>query len=120
MRTGEFGHHLRRMRELYAEHWSVFAEVAQSFLSDWLDVQPAECGLQIAAWFSPGISDMKVAVTAPREHLEVYPLSALYAAGKRWHGFLGGFGAGTPKEFRSGAQRLAKRRRAVKIWASWK
>jgi DNA-binding transcriptional MocR family regulator len=32
MRTG--GHHLRRMRELYAEHWSVFAEVAQNFLSE--------------------------------------------------------------------------------------
>jgi GntR family transcriptional regulator / MocR family aminotransferase len=24
MRTGEFGHHVRRMRELYAERWSVF------------------------------------------------------------------------------------------------
>jgi DNA-binding transcriptional MocR family regulator len=39
MRTGEFGHHLRRMRELYAECWSVFSEAAQNFLSDWLDLQ---------------------------------------------------------------------------------
>jgi hypothetical protein len=34
MRTGEFGHHCRQMRELNAEHWSVFAEVAQNFLSE--------------------------------------------------------------------------------------
>jgi GntR family transcriptional regulator/MocR family aminotransferase len=115
MRAGEFGHHLRRMRELYAERWSVFSEAAQNFLSDWLDVQQAECGLQTAAWLSPGISDMKVAVTAAREHLEVYPLSALYAAGKRRHGFLLGFGAVAPKELRSGAQRLGKLLRAFKI-----
>jgi GntR family transcriptional regulator/MocR family aminotransferase len=114
MRTGEFGHHLRRMRELYAERWSVFSEAAQNYLSDWLDVQRAECGLQTAAWLSPGISDMKVAVTAAREHLEVYPLSALYAAGKRRHGFLLGFGAVAPRELRSGAQRLAKLLRAFK------
>jgi GntR family transcriptional regulator/MocR family aminotransferase len=108
MRTGEFGHHLRRMRELYAERWSVFLEAAQNFLSDWLDVQRAECGLQTAAWLSPGISDIKVAESAAREHLEVYPMSPLYAAGKPRHGFLLGFGAVAPKELRSGAQRLAK------------
>jgi len=115
MRAGEFGHHLRRMRELYAERWSVFSEAAQNFLSDWLDVQRAECGLQTAAWLSPGISDMKVAVTAAREHLEVYPLSTLYAAGKRRHGFLLGFGAVAPRELRSGAQRLAKLLQAFKV-----
>ena len=58
---------------------------------------------------------MKVAVTAAREHLKIYPLSALYAAGKRRHGFLLGFGALAPKELRSGAQRLAKLLRAFKI-----
>jgi GntR family transcriptional regulator / MocR family aminotransferase len=114
MRTGEFGHHLRRMRELYAERWSVFSEVAQNFLSDWLEVQRAECGLQTAAWLSPGISDIMVAESAAKERLEVYPLSALYAAEKRRHGFLLGFGAVAPKELRSGAQRLAKLLRAFK------
>jgi GntR family transcriptional regulator / MocR family aminotransferase len=114
MRTGEFGHHLRRMRELYAERWSVFSEVAQNFLSDWLEVQRAECGLQTAAWLSPGISDIMVAESAARERLEVYPLSPLYVAEKRRHGFLLGFGAVAPKELRSGAQRLAKLLRAFK------
>jgi GntR family transcriptional regulator / MocR family aminotransferase len=114
MRTGEFGHHLRRMRELYAERWSVFSEVAQNFLSDWLEVQRAECGLQTAAWLSPGISDIIVAESAARERLEVYPLSALYAGEKRRHGFLLGFGAVAPKELRSGAQRLAKLLRTFK------
>src|SRR5260221_644212 len=108
MRTGEFGHHLRRMRELYAERWSVFSEVAQNFLSDWLEVQRAECGLQTAAWLSPGISDIIVAESAARERLEVYPLSALYAAGERRQGILLGFGAVAPNELRSRAQRLAK------------
>jgi GntR family transcriptional regulator / MocR family aminotransferase len=114
MRTGEFGHHLRRMRELYAERWSVFSEVAQNFLSDWLEVQRAECGLQTAAWLSPGISDIIVAESAARERLEVYPLSALYAGEKSRHGFLLGFGAVAPKELRSGAQRLAKLLRTFK------
>jgi GntR family transcriptional regulator / MocR family aminotransferase len=114
MRTGEFGHHLRRMRELYAERWSVFSEVAQNFLSDWLEVQRAECGLQTASWLSPGISDIIVAESAARERLEVYPLSALYAGEKRRHGFLLGFGAVAPKELRSGAQRLAKLLRTFK------
>jgi GntR family transcriptional regulator/MocR family aminotransferase len=108
MRTGEFGHHLRRMRELYAERWAVFSEVAQTFLSNWLDVKKAECGLQTAAWLSPGISDIKVAEAAAREHLEVQAISKLYATGKCRHGFLLGFGAVAPKELRSGAQRLAK------------
>jgi GntR family transcriptional regulator / MocR family aminotransferase len=108
MRTGQFGHHLRRMRELYAERWSVFSEAAENFLSDWLDVKRAECGVQTAAWLSPGISDVMVSELAAREHLEVYPISALYAPGKVRHGFLLGFGAVAPKELRSGAQRLAK------------
>jgi GntR family transcriptional regulator / MocR family aminotransferase len=102
------------MRELYAERWSVFSEVAQNFLSDWLEVQRAECGLQTAAWLSPGISDIIVAESAARERLEVYPLSALYAAGERRQGFLLGFGAVAPKELRSGAQRLAKLLREYK------
>jgi GntR family transcriptional regulator/MocR family aminotransferase len=114
MRTGEFGHHLRRMRELYAERWSVFSEAAQNFLSHWLDVQRTECGLQTAAWLSPGISDIKVAERAARENLALYPVSPLYVAGKHRHGFLLGFGAVTPKELRSGAHRLAKLLRAFK------
>jgi GntR family transcriptional regulator / MocR family aminotransferase len=108
MRTGEFGHHLRRMRELYAERWAVLAEAAQTYLSDRLDVQRAECGLQTAAWLAPGISDVKVAAAAAKEQLEIHPISPFYAAGKCRHGFLLGFGAVAPKELRSGAQRLAK------------
>jgi GntR family transcriptional regulator/MocR family aminotransferase len=114
MRTGEFGHHLRRMRELYAERWSVLSQAAQHFLSDWLDVQRAECGLQTAAWLSPGISDIKVAESAARERLELYPMSTLYAPGKARHGFLLGFGAVAPKELRFGAERLAQLLKAFK------
>lgn len=107
MRTGEFGHHLRRMRELYAERWSVFSEAAGAYLSDWLDIQPTECGLQTAAWLSPGISDLEVSKAADRERLEVLPISTLYAGKKRRHGLLLGFGAVAPRELRAGAQRLA-------------
>ncbi len=107
MRTGEFGHHVRRMRELYAERWSVFSETAGRYLSDWLDIQPTECGLQTAAWLAPGISDLEVSKAADREHLEVLPISTLYAGKKRRHGLLLGFGAVAPRELRAGAQRLA-------------
>jgi GntR family transcriptional regulator / MocR family aminotransferase len=114
MRTGEFGHHLRRMRELYAERWAVLSEVAQEYLGDWLDVQRAECGLQTAAWLLPGISDVKVSAAAAREHLEVHPISPFYAAGKCRQGFLLGFGPVAPKDLRFGAQRLAKLLRGFK------
>jgi len=107
MRTGEFGHHLRRMRELYAERWSVFSEAAGAYLSDWLDIQPTECGLQTAGWLAPGISDLEATKAAEREHLEVFPISTLYAGKKRRHGLLLGFGAVAPRELRAGAQRLA-------------
>jgi GntR family transcriptional regulator / MocR family aminotransferase len=107
MRTGEFGHHVRRMRELYAERWSVFSETAGRYLSDRLDIQPTECGLQTAAWLAPGISDLEVSKAADREHLEVLPISTLYAGKKRRHGLLLGFGAVAPRELRAGAQRLA-------------
>jgi GntR family transcriptional regulator / MocR family aminotransferase len=108
MRTGEFGHHIRRMRELYAERWSIFSEAAQEFLSDWLDVQRAECGLQTAAWLSSDLSDTKVAAAAPLENLEVLPISTLYAPGKCRQGFLLGFAAIAPKDLLSGAERLAR------------
>ena len=108
MRTGEFGHHLRRMRELYAERWSVFSEAADNYLSDWLNVQPTECGLQTAAWLAPGINDLKITDAANREHIDVYPISTLYVQKKQRHGLLLGFGAVPPRELRSGAQRLAK------------
>jgi GntR family transcriptional regulator / MocR family aminotransferase len=108
MRTGEFGHHIRRMRELYAERWAILSEAAQEFLGDWLDVQQAECGLQTAAWLSPGISDVKIAAAAAREDLEVLPISTLYAPGKCRQGFLLGFAGVAPKDLRSGAQRLAE------------
>jgi GntR family transcriptional regulator / MocR family aminotransferase len=108
MRTGEFGHHIRRMRELYAERWALFSEAAQEFLGGWLDVQRAECGLQTAAWLSSNISDTKVAAAAAREDLEVLPISTLYASGKCRQGFLLGFAAVARKDLRSGAERLAR------------
>jgi GntR family transcriptional regulator/MocR family aminotransferase len=114
MLSGEFGHHLRRMRELYAERWSLFSEAADSALGEWLDVQRAQCGLQTVGWLSPGISDVKVAGAAAREGIEVYPTSNLYLAGKSRPGFLLGFGAVAPKDIRSGVGRLAKVLRGFK------
>jgi len=108
MRTGEFGHHVRRMRELYAERWAVLSGAAGRWLDDWLEVEPAECGLQTATWLRSGVSDLKIAALAAREGLEVYPISTLYAAGKPRQGFLLGFGAVAPRELRLGAQRLAR------------
>jgi len=114
MLSGEFGHHLRRMRELYAERWSLFSEAADRALHEWLDVQRAQCGLQTVAWLSPGISDVRASEVAAREGLEVYPISNLYLAGKSRQGFLLGFGAVAPKDIRSGVSRLAKVLRGFK------
>jgi GntR family transcriptional regulator/MocR family aminotransferase len=109
MRTGEFGHHLRRMRELYAERWSILSDAAEKWLSNWLELTPAECGLQTAAWLLSGGSDTRIAAAAARQDVEVYPISTLYAAsGKPRHGFLLGFGAVPPQELCRGARRLAE------------
>lgn len=107
IREGHFGRHLRRMRELYAERWSVLMECAREDLPGLLEISNVEAGLQTVGWLAPGIDAKSAVQAASTRNVEVIPLN-FYAQGRvRRHGLQLGFAAVPPQEIRRGVRELA-------------
>lgn len=59
MLDGHFGHHVRRMRQIYAERLFVLREAARKHLRGMVDVAEAVAGMRTIAWIkahTPGIA----------------------------------------------------------------
>jgi GntR family transcriptional regulator/MocR family aminotransferase len=104
---GHFGHHIRRMRELYAERLSVLLEVSRQYLSGLLEVETTEAGLQTVGWLCHGISDVAASNAAARRGVEVLPVSRFALKPPFRQGLLLGFASVKPGAIRAGVERLA-------------
>jgi GntR family transcriptional regulator/MocR family aminotransferase len=104
---GHFGHHIRRMRELYAERLSVLLDSSKEHLSGLLDVAHTETGLQTVGWLCGGISDVVASQKAAQAGIEVLPVSSFSLAPPIKQGLLLGFASVNPTAIRHGVEKLA-------------
>src|SRR6202021_3240370 len=67
---GHFGHHIRRMRQNYAERNDVLKIAADKHLSGLLDVEHAAAGIRTLGWLKTWKSDIEAALQARKLALE--------------------------------------------------
>jgi len=105
---GHFGHHVRRMRQVYAERAGVLVDACGRKLSGVLDVVPAEAGMRTVGWLAKGINDAKAAQVATAQGLEVTALSRFATKHRPPNGLVLGFAASNEAELRRGVDVLAR------------
>ena len=104
---GHFGHHIRHMRQVYAERCQILVETAADRLAGKLDVPIAASGMRTIGWLKTKADDAVAAQRARAAGLEVIALSQFTRRNKQPPGLLLGFGASPPSELRRGVDVLA-------------
>ncbi len=104
---GHFGHHLRRMRQNYAERIAVLKSAADKNLSGVLDIVHAGAGIRTLGWLKTWKSDHDAAQQAQKLGLEVIPLSTFTMKHQQPPALMLGFASCTPAELRRGVSVLA-------------
>lgn len=104
---GHFSHHVRHMRQIYAERCQVLVEAAKSKLSGKLDVAMAASGMRTIGWLKTKEKDSRVAERARGAGLEVAALSQFTRRNFQPGGLVLGFGGSPPSELRRGVDVLA-------------
>src|ERR1700745_1931140 len=72
---GHFGHHVRKMRQVYSERSRLLTEEANRRLSGLLDVEHAQSGMRTVAWIKTRVTEMALTRRAEQLGLEVIPMS---------------------------------------------
>jgi len=104
---GHFGHHVRRMRQIYAERVGVLVEASRQKLGGLMDVVPAEAGMRTVGWLRNGQDDVTAANSAVAQGLEVAALSRFAMKHRPPNGLMLGFAACNEAEIRRGVEVLA-------------
>jgi GntR family transcriptional regulator / MocR family aminotransferase len=104
---GHFGRHLRRMREVYADRFSILVESARRKLNGLLELSSVEAGLQTVGWLCEGIDSAAARRVAQARKVEVTPLSTYSHGATRREGLQLGFAAVNGQEIRRGVHQLA-------------
>lgn len=104
---GHFGHHLRRMRQTYAERIDVLKTAADKHLRGVLDVVHAGAGIRTLGWLKTWKSDRDATLQAQKLGLEVIPLSTFTMKYEQPPALMLGFASCNPAELRRGVSVLA-------------
>jgi GntR family transcriptional regulator/MocR family aminotransferase len=104
---GHFGHHVRRMRQIYSERMSVLCEAARKHLSGLLEVTPTAAGMRTLAWLKTRTSDKTAAQHAQMLGLELAALSMFTMKYPQKPALILGFAGCNPGELRRGVSVLA-------------
>ncbi len=73
---GHFGHHVRKMRQVYSDRSLLLAEEAHRRLPGLLDVENAQSGMRTLAWIKTDVTEMALTRRAKQLGLEVVPISS--------------------------------------------
>ena len=73
---GHFGHHVRKMRQVYSDRSQLLTEEANRRLSGLLDVEHAQSGMRTVAWIKTRVPEMVLTRRAVQLGLEVVPISS--------------------------------------------
>jgi GntR family transcriptional regulator/MocR family aminotransferase len=104
---GHFGHHVRRMRQIYARRSIALCDAGRDALAGRLDVLPAVSGMRTLGWVRTGHSDTEVAGRARSLGLEVAALSDLTLRHSHPDALILGFAGCSPAELKRGVEVLA-------------
>jgi len=104
---GHFGHHVRRMRQIYAERVGILVEASRRKLGGLLDVVPAEAGMRTVGWLQSDRDDVHVAESAVAQGLEITALSRFAIKHRPPNGLMLGFAACNEAEIWRGVDVLA-------------
>jgi GntR family transcriptional regulator/MocR family aminotransferase len=103
-----FARHIRRMRGIYEERQHILVEEARKSLEGKLEVAPAEAGMHLIGWLTPGIDDLEVSRRAAAVNLKVAPVSAYCINEKLRGGLLLGYTAFNERLIKQGVRTLAR------------
>jgi GntR family transcriptional regulator/MocR family aminotransferase len=109
---GHFGHHVRKMRQTYAERLEILMQASNEHLSGLLNVTEAMSGMRSVAWLVGRGSDREAARRAMQQGLEVLPLSMFSMNHRRKAALILGFAGSNEDEIRGGVLKLATALRA--------
>jgi GntR family transcriptional regulator / MocR family aminotransferase len=109
---GHLARHLRRMRRIYQERYTILRESAQQHLAEYLEIATIEAGLQTIGRLhtglaARGISPEMVAQRAALVDIDVVPLSRYCHTSIVPEGLQIGFAAVHEKELHRGVLKLA-------------
>jgi GntR family transcriptional regulator/MocR family aminotransferase len=107
MSEGHFGHHVRRMRQTYAERMEVLLSASKEHLNGVLNVTEAVAGMRSIAWLAGRGSDLDAAKRATQLGLEVTALSAFSVQHRQKAALILGFAGSNEEEIRRGVLVLA-------------
>jgi GntR family transcriptional regulator / MocR family aminotransferase len=104
---GHFGHHIRRMRQVYADRMAVLAEAAEQRLGGLIEVVSAVTGMRTVGWLQTGEDDQSAQSRATAQGLELAALSLFTIRHSVRSGLMFGFAGCSPDELRRGVNVLA-------------
>jgi GntR family transcriptional regulator / MocR family aminotransferase len=104
---GHFGHHVRRMRQVYSERASILQEAARQRLNGLVDVVYPASGMRTIGWLGSGISDSAVLGRARARGLELTALSEFSQRYPHPPALVLGFAACSAAELQRGIDVLA-------------
>jgi GntR family transcriptional regulator/MocR family aminotransferase len=109
---GHLGRHLRRMRKIYQERYSILLASAQQYLAEYLEIATIEAGLQTIGRFqsslaNQGITAEMVAQSAALVDIDIVPLSRYCHTATIPEALQIGFAAVHEKEIQRGVVKLA-------------
>jgi len=108
IRQGHFARHIRRMRTLYMERYTVLVEALRRDVAAELEVVGTEAGMQLTALLPPGISDVAVSKEAARQGISARPLSACCLKPPKRGGLILGYGGADLRQIRDGVSTLKR------------
>jgi GntR family transcriptional regulator/MocR family aminotransferase len=103
---GHFGHHVRKMRQVYSDRSQLLADEANRRLSGLLDVKHAQAGMCTVAWIKTRVTEMTVTRRAEQLGLEVVPISSFVSKYEQKPALFLGFAGCNASEIKRGVSVL--------------
>jgi GntR family transcriptional regulator/MocR family aminotransferase len=104
---GQFGRHIRKMRELYAERLAALCDAVQRRLGGLVELSHTEAGIHTMAWLTSDASAEAAARAAAARQVETAPIGQFVLRTPRPEGLLLGFAPYTLRQLRDGVDQLA-------------
>ncbi len=105
---GHMSQHLKRMRRIYAERRHAFYDICERQLGDFIEILPAEAGIQVVGKLREGLNDLLVAKSAAAFGVNVSPLSKYFHSRPPMQGLVLGYAGCDRSQTEHGVRQLRK------------
>lgn len=111
---GHFGHHVRKMRQIYMERMGSLKEAEKKYLGGLIRIDDAIVGMRTVGWLQAGVPEKAAVQRARMLGLEVGSLSTFVTKNVQEPALVLGFAGCNPSELRRGVTVLAAALRGCK------